>query len=1025
MKKYLLIIFFFIIFKPSISQKNVKLHDNFQIKISKLDTSAFSDAIYFIDKYKFTNPDSSLAYCDYVIAFSKKLNLENKLAFFLVQKAEIFRVKKEYYNAMYYYLEALNYFEEDPRNNIYVQTVINFAESMREGRFESYEVAINYLNQLIESSKRQKFYNNLSELYSLLALFYIDYEPENDSISNFVNQAIKYVPYCINNDKKAVVFCNIAKFYELQNDYLKSITYIKKSINIVENQQDRGEYLLFLAKIYININQFLAASNFLIDAEKIFINNKDNVYLADLYLTSSKLYLKQKEIDNAIKYAQRCLRLAKYTNIYFYQEKAYETLAEIYSQTNQIDLALFNYKKYSETRDLIFFNRTEISAGLMYKNYLMQLKLKDRQLLIKQKEYQELKNSQQKLVIIILSISGVLLLITLFALFRLYYLKKISESRLLKFAQASQEGIIIHDGKNIIDVNDKYCQISQFQRKELLGKSIFSIMPESSQKQVRLKSKMEHTVFYRMPLLRKDCTIFDAEVLSKPFQIKNKKVKVVSIRDLSELKDIKEKLFETQERFKTLVDTSPDGIVFLNIEGEIKYVSPAFVSIFKYKNETELIGKNIQNLFIDEYKNKIKQDLKNIVNGTFRGICDYTAITAEGKQFYIEINGNLIRKKDGSIDSIFWIVRDITSKKLVEKALIESESRFRGLFNNSNDAIILQNKNYKIIDVNPAALKLLGYSYQEILTFDFRELLDNKLQQIDYDDFIEKQIPLETYFYTKQRKKIFIQVLFSTLPYNNVVYYQLTIRDLTQLKRQEEKLLAAIQKLTASNNTKDKLFSIIAHDLRGPIGTWRNMIKFISSNPQDFKADELVDFIKTLQESASKTYDLLENLLNWAKSQQDVVGYNPSVFNISDLIKKVVGNILPTAKSKKIEILKQTQNIDVIADKNMIKIVIRNLLSNAIKFSNENSQIIIKTEEREKDILIKIQDFGVGISDENLLKIKDEQNYFTTYGTKNEKGTGLGLKICMDFVKRNQGTLQISSELNKGSIFAFNLKKKI
>lgn len=1025
MKRLFFIIFFFVIFKPSISQNNINIRDTFEIKISNLDTTAFTDAIYLINKYKYINPDSSLYYCDYAILISKNLNLENKQAYFLMQKAEIFRLKKEYYNAIYYYLEALNYLKEDPRNNLYVQTVINSAKSMKEGEFQNSEVAINYLNQLIELSKSQKYYENISEIYSLLAMLYIDNEPPNDSISNFINQAIEYAPYCPNNDKKASVFYNIAKFYEFHNDYLKSITYIKKSINIVENEKDKGTYLFFLANLYININQLLAASNFLTEAEKIFIKNNDNVSLTELYLTSSQLYLKEKKIDDAIKYAQRCLRLAKYTNIYFYQQKAYETLAEIYSQINQIDLALYSYKKYSETRDMIFFNRTKISTDLMFKNYIMQLKLKDRQLLLKQKEYQEYKNSQQKLVIIILGFSGVLLLATLFALFRMYYLKKISESRLLKFAQASQEGIIIHDGKKIIDVNDKYCQISQFERKELIEKNVLSIMPESSQKQVKLRSSIEHTVFYKMPLLRKDCSTFEAEILSKPFFVKNKKVKVVSIRDLSELKDIKEKLFETQERFKTLIVTSPDGIVFLNTEGEIKYVSPAFISIFKYNDETELIGKNIQNLFIDEYKNKIKQDLKNIVNGTFKGICDYTAITSEGKKFYIEINGNLIRKEDGSIDSIFWVVRDITSKKLVENALIESESRFRGLFNNSNDAIILQNKDYNIIDVNPAASKLLGYTYQEILTFDFRELLDVNQQKIDYNRFIEQQIPLETYFYTKHRKRIFIQVLFSTLPFNNLVYYQLTIRDLTDLKRQEEKLLAAIQKLTASNSTKDKLFSIIAHDLRGPIGTWRNMIEFISSNPEDFKADELVEFIKTLQESSSKTYDLLDNLLNWAKSQQNVIGYNPSVFNISDLIKQVVDNIIPIAKNKKIEIVKQTQDVDVLADENMIKIVIRNLLSNAIKFSNENSQIIIKTEEREKDILIKIQDFGIGISDENLLKIKDEQNYFTTYGTKNEKGTGLGLKICMDFVKKNQGTLQISSEINKSSIFAFNLKKKI
>jgi len=1026
MKKLLFILFFLVFFlKFSFGQSNTEIKDSLIEKSSKLDTTAFYNAIYLINKYKYIKPDTSLYFCEYALILSKELNLDLKRAYFLTQKADIYKLKNQNYSAIYYYLEALNFLLEDPKNDLYVETVIKTAKAIKDGKFQSYDVAINYLNQIIELSNNQKYYANLSEIYSLLAILFLDKEEKKDTIPKFIDKTLEYIAYSKNNDKKSQVFYNISKVYEEQNDYIKSITYIKKSINIVENEKQKAIYFYFLADLYLNINQLSAASNFLLEAEKIFLKENDNINLCRLYLSISRLKLKQKEYDDAIKYAQRSLKLAKYTNIKYYQEESFELLAEIYFQKNQIDLALYSYKKYSEIRDQVFSDRTEIETDIMFKNYIMQLKLKDRQLILKQKEYQEYKNKQQKLIIIILSFSGILLLVLLFAILRMYYLKKVNESRLLQFAQATQEGIIIHDGTKIIDVNDKYCQIAQFERNEIVGKSIFSIMPPESQNQVKQKSKMEHTVFYKMPLLRKDCTTFEAEILSKPFLIKNKKVKVVSIRDLSELRDIKEKLFETQERFKTLVETSPDGIVFLNKEGEIQYVSEAFISIFNYKNKSELIGKNIKDLFLEEYKNKIHQDIKNILNGTFQGVCDYTAITSDNRQIFIESNGNLIRKEDGSIDSIFWIIRDVTGKKLIENALIESESRFRGLFNNSNDAIILQDKDYKIIDANPSASKLLGFSYQEILTFDFRELLDNDKQNIDYEYYIEKQIPLETYFYTKHRRRIFIQVLFSTLPYNNNVYYQLTIRNLTDLKRQEEKLLAALHKITASNNTKDKLFSIIAHDLRSPIGTWRNMIKYISSNPEEFKPEELIEFIKTLQESSSKTYDLLDNLLNWAKAQQNIIAYNPTIFNLAEIVNKVIDNSKDIAKNKNIEIESKVNHVEVLADYNMIKIVLRNLISNAVKFSKENSKIIIETEETEKEVLIYVIDSGVGISQENIAKILDQQTYFTTYGTKKEKGSGLGLKICMDFVKKNQGTLQISSKIAKGSVFYFNLKKKI
>ncbi len=1021
MKKILAILIFTIFFQSVFAQNIAKLKEDYTKKLNTFDTSLFVDANNLIKYYKYRYPDSAIIYAQTKLTIASRVSSPYRIIESLLQIAELKEIKQEYSEAISYYLNALRYLNDYPDDEILRQTLIKTSCVMISGRFDNFLTANEYLNQALIISDE----TNFSIIYSCKAYLFEIYEKGQDSADLAIEKALQYIPYNNNDELKAKAFYLIAQTYSHRKEFIKAVTYLKKSINISKDLNLKGKYFLSLGEIYIEIDQLIAAKNLFSEAEKIFTVEYDNTQLCKVYIDFSKLFLKQNDYDNAIKYAQRSLKLAKYLDILPYQEQIYFNLADIYSQNNNIDLALYSYKKYSEIKDKIFSRRTKNATDLMFNNYIMQLKLKDRQLLLKQKEYQELKNQQQRLIIAILAVSGFLLLIILLIVYYLYSIKKINEARLRQITEVSQEGIIIHDGENIIDVNDRYCQISQFERDELIGKSIFSLMPKDSQEIVKQRQNLNRIVFYKMKMLRKDLSTFEAEILSKPFVLKNKKVKVVSIRDLSEIKEIKDALHETREKFKALVETSPDGVVIMDKNGKIEYSSPAFVKLFGYEKEENITGKDICNFFDEIYKNKIKIDLKNIIENQFNGVSEYIAKTATGKTIFVESNGAVIKNKDGQIESIFMIMRDVTEKKLVENALIESESRFKGLFNNSNDAIILQNEEYEIIDANPSASKLLGYDYKQLVKSDFRLILPVEYHKIDYSYFIKKNLPLETYVISKSGKKIYIQILFSTLPFKQKQYFQLTIRDITTLKEQEQQLISTIKQLTATNKTKDKLFSIIAHDLRGPIGTWKTMIEFITSNPEEFKQDELINFIETLKESSEKTYDLLDNLLNWAKAQQNIIEYNPAVFNIADLIRQVTENIGIIAGSKNITINENIFDAEILADENMMRIVLRNILNNAIKFTPEGGKIFINLEQTDKETIIKIKDTGIGITQENIKKILDEQTYFTTYGTNREKGSGLGLKICMDFVKRNNGEIKIKSEPGKGSEFSIILKKKI
>jgi len=241
------------------------------------------------------------------------------------------------------------------------------------------------------------------------------------------------------------------------------------------------------------------------------------------------------------------------------------------------------------------------------------------------------------------------------------------------------------------------------------------------------------------------------------------------------------------------------------------------------------------------------------------------------------------------------------------------------------------------------------------------------------------------------------------------------------------KLKQTESELRALNATKDRLFSIIAHDLRGPIGNIDNALKLIQQGFFDQK--ETDDLIVNLSKTAQSTHELLENLLNWARTQKEDIESSPSAINIKDIIETNVYLLTNTAQNKEIKLTNfATKDFTIFADENMINAVVRNLISNALKFTKNGGEVKIESllmKEAGKDFTkVSIIDNGVGISSENSLLLFDKFEHVTTYGTNYEKGSGLGLMICKEFVEKNGGRIWFTSKLNEGSVFNFTIPVK-
>lgn len=247
----------------------------------------------------------------------------------------------------------------------------------------------------------------------------------------------------------------------------------------------------------------------------------------------------------------------------------------------------------------------------------------------------------------------------------------------------------------------------------------------------------------------------------------------------------------------------------------------------------------------------------------------------------------------------------------------------------------------------------------------------------------------------------------------------------TITKEANEQLAKSEENLKKLNATKDKFFSIIAHDLKSPFNALLGFSELLKSRAKTLSPKEVYEYSDTIHGSSEKLYALLENLLQWARTQTGKIQFNPIDFNINETLSKNISIQELTAKNKNITIEVETiEDFKVKADLDMVNTILRNLLSNAVKFTPSGGSITVSTAAQNNHVAVSITDTGGGMTEEELSLLFRLDVHFTTKGTGNETGTGLGLIICKEFVERNLGEIAVSSQVGIGSTFTFTLPIK-
>jgi len=262
------------------------------------------------------------------------------------------------------------------------------------------------------------------------------------------------------------------------------------------------------------------------------------------------------------------------------------------------------------------------------------------------------------------------------------------------------------------------------------------------------------------------------------------------------------------------------------------------------------------------------------------------------------------------------------------------------------------------------------------------------------------------------------------------IAFNTMIESLREKKHLEEKNAIQFEQLQKLNATKDKFFSIIAHDLKSPFSSILGFSEILKDEVEQIDTKTIKRYASLINSSAQNSYALLENLLEWARMQQGQIQFEPENLALNDAVIAEIQNLQYSADLKKIKLTNNTpENLTIKADYNMLLTILRNLISNAIKFTPEGGQVKVEAKiegevkGEKSQVVISVSDTGIGMTKETIENLFKIESSISTRGTNNERGTGIGLLLCKDFIEKHKGNIAVKSMPGKGSTFTIYLPK--
>lgn len=514
---------------------------------------------------------------------------------------------------------------------------------------------------------------------------------------------------------------------------------------------------------------------------------------------------------------------------------------------------------------------------------------------------------------------------------------------------------------------------------------------------------------------------------------------VGTIRDITTRKLGQEAIRESQSLYHDLVETSQDLIWQCDKEGRYTYLNPAWEQTFGYKLE-EMLGKKFTDFQTPERAAIDSNEFSRLLQGNMVKGFETIHKGKTGKDIHLVFNAKYVTDSKNKIIGIRGSAYDITKQKLAEKFLRESEEKYRLLVTNIKDVIYsvdVETKEYSYL--SPAFEKITGYSMEDIKKMGGRTSFLGKViaktkifewenYRIELsDEQLDSEYMQESWWLCKDGSyKCLRDQWIPIFENEKLISTYGVLADFTMRRIAEEKLRVKESILKKINADKDLFISILAHDLKNPFNSMLGFLDLLTENYHEYDTEKIEAQLDIINSSAKRVYNLLESILIWARSQSGKIPYKPQKISFTFICNEVLVDLKLSAATKNLTINHFAKDeINVFADIDMLKTVLRNLISNAIKFSYPGGKIDIFAEHADSKLVVSVFDNGIGIAPERLDTLFDISKVQSTKGTSNEYGTGLGLLICKEFIEKHGGKIWVESEMGKHSKFNFSIPLNI
>lgn len=606
-----------------------------------------------------------------------------------------------------------------------------------------------------------------------------------------------------------------------------------------------------------------------------------------------------------------------------------------------------------------------------------------------------------------------------------------SEERLMTIVEGSLDAIIAVDVNGKIAVYNGQAQsLFQYTEAEALNKPVSILLREEIGEihQEWLDRYMNKGVGHcghigkreEKLFRRKDGSLFTAEISMSGSRKDDLCLIVLSIHDITERKDAENALKDSEQRFAMFMDHLPAIAFITDSNQRLIYINKAMDEAV---GASKWIGKTCSEVLDKERSSKIcMDDSISMQSGPI--ITEDCMLNLDGKIHYYETHKFIMKRHDGG-DLMGAIAIDVTDRKIVENKLKDSEYTARTLINSSERlSILVDVSDNTIIDLNEYGALCIGKSISELIGADAFSYMPDDSTGTRLKKIREVIVSGKPANFQDERDGMYFENHIYPVVDNKGAIKRLAIfaHEITEIKIVEERLKKLNLELINSNSMKDKLISIIAHDLRSPFSSILGFSELLGENFRYYDIKKTEKIIEIINTSAKHTLALLDNLLIWARMQQGKLDFKPEMVVMIPLINEVTDMLSSSARFKSIKIINSMpEGLSVYADVNMLKTIMRNIIQNSIKFSNPCSQIEISSEMKEDHVMIAVRDEGIGMDKETLGNLFHVGASVSTMGTANESGSGWGLILCKEFIEKHGGTIDIESSPGEGSKFRFFL----